>query len=272
LTESEWWECAKPGPMLAFVRGRASDRKLRLFACACCQSVRRFIPVGPCRDAVEVSLRYADGEATADELAVARAAAEIAAAQTGSHGAAAWAACEAANPSALRAALAAAEQAQELIRRPNPRAAEEEARTQAGFLRDIFGDPFRGVRAEHFRRLARDPVVQEIAEGVYAGAPHEDMKALAGELERLGCPSPAVLEHCRSAEPHVRGCWVIDLILGKEAGPSQPTGSAGRAQTPRVQEIREALARHLGTKKYSRFLRKAVGSAPGPGRVGRPQE
>jgi hypothetical protein len=298
MTEAEWAGCAEPGPMLAFLRGRASDRKLRLFACACCRTVQGFIPVGPCREAVEVALRYADGQATADELAAARSAAMAAAGHAGTHSAAAWAACETANPSALLAARAAADEAREQVRRFSPRAGEEEARAQADLLRDIVGNPFQPIWAESARRLLRHPVVREIAEEMYADALQEDMAALAEELEALRCPYPAVLEHCRSATPHVRGCWVIDLILGNEAGrppttPAErvdtrpvpptplprvraaPTEPAGRAHTPRlptprVQEIREALMQHLGPKKYRRFLRKAIGASPGPGQVVRP--
>jgi hypothetical protein len=269
MTEAEWAGCAEPGPMLAFLRGRVSDRKLRLFACACCRTVQGFIPVGPCRAAVEVALRYADGRATADELAAARSAA-VAVADS----AAAWAGAETANPSALLAARAAADEAREHVRRLSPRAGEEEARAQADLLRDVIGNPFRPVTAEPFRWLARHPLVQEIAEEVYAGAPQEDMTALAEELQALGCPHPGVLEHCRAAAPHIRGCWVIDLILGKEAGPAtaklaepaEPVPSP-KMPAPGVQEIRRALAEVLGPKKYRRFLRKALKAGLHPGRV-----
>src|SRR5262245_55940105 len=125
--------------MLQFLRGRVSDRKLRLFACACCRSVRGFIPEGPCREAVAVSLRFADGKATAEELAIARKAAVTAATGAGSNSAAAWAAAESANPSALNAACAAAEESQEQILAGSRRAAADEARAQVGFLRDIVG-------------------------------------------------------------------------------------------------------------------------------------
>jgi hypothetical protein len=257
--------------MLEFLRGHTSDRQLRLFACACCQSVQRFIPVGPCREAVEVGLRYADGHATADELAATRSAAISAADHAGPHSAGAWAAAEVTNPSALRAARAAAQEAREQIHRLSPRAGEEEARVQAGFLRDIVGNPFRPVPARSFQWLARHPVVREIGEEMYAGAPQEDMQLLAFELERLGCPMPTVLEHCRDADPHVRGCWVIDLILAKEIG-SPAIGPAGRVPTSRVQEIREALLQHLGPKKYRRCLRKAVRCAHSSASVDRTPE
>ena len=72
MTEAEWLACEAPGPMLEFLRGRASDRQLRLFACACCRSILPCIP-DACRDAAEVGLRFADGQATLDELIEARA-------------------------------------------------------------------------------------------------------------------------------------------------------------------------------------------------------
>src|SRR5205823_9171918 len=138
-------------------------------------------------------------------------------------------------------------------------------------LRDIVGDPIQPIRSESARRLLRHPVVREIAEEVYAGAPPEDMADLAAELQALGCPYPAVLEHCRAATPHVRGCWVIDLILGKETGPP-PTEPAEPVPAPKmpapgVQEIRQALAGLLGPKRYRRFLRKALKAGLHPGRV-----
>jgi hypothetical protein len=67
MTEAEWWVAEDPGPLLDAARGRASDWQFRLFACACARSVLGFVPPGPCRDAVEVSLRFADGQATAEE-------------------------------------------------------------------------------------------------------------------------------------------------------------------------------------------------------------
>lgn len=39
---------------------------------------------------------------------------------------------------------------------------------------------------------------------------------LADALEDAGCDNADILDHCRSDGPHVRGCWVVDLLLGKE--------------------------------------------------------
>ena len=42
------------------------------------------------------------------------------------------------------------------------------------------------------------------------------MAILADALQEAGCDNTDVLNHCRSDGPHVRGCWVVDLVLGKE--------------------------------------------------------
>jgi hypothetical protein len=61
MTEAEWVACNDPGPMLAFLRGRASDRKLRLLAVAYCRSIWQELPDERHRQAVEIAERYADG-------------------------------------------------------------------------------------------------------------------------------------------------------------------------------------------------------------------
>src|SRR5690349_14744352 len=67
MTEEEWLNCL--GPMLDFLRGKASQRKLRLFACACCRRIERFLWSGPVgREAIWTAERHADGLATDEEL------------------------------------------------------------------------------------------------------------------------------------------------------------------------------------------------------------
>jgi hypothetical protein len=271
VTEAEWFACEKPAPMLTFLRGRVSDRKLRLFACACCRSIQRFIPVGACRDAIEVSSHFADGAASAEQLAKARTAAVAVSDNDRTRSSAAWAACETANPSAHQAALTAADWAADQLHRADPRYSQEERRVQAGFLRDIVGNPFRKFWVASLLRAARNSLIQEIAADIYEGGLQEDMNALADQLEQFGCHSEDVLRHCRCDELHVRGCWVLDRILGFEIEATAPPQPA-KTVSERVQEIRRALSEYLGPKKYRRALRKAVAISPGSGLICCPRE
>ena len=87
-----------------------------------------------------------------------------------------------------------------------------ETRRQAVLLRDIVGDPFRPVVVDPTWLTS---TVVAIAEGVYANRAFDRLPILADSLEEAGCEHADVLVHCRSAGPHVRGCWVVDSVLGK---------------------------------------------------------
>lgn len=87
-----------------------------------------------------------------------------------------------------------------------------EASAQAGMLRDIFGNPFRPVT---FDPAWLTPAVTSLAQMSYEERTFDRMPELADALEQLGCTNADILEHCRGPGPHVRGCWVVDLVLGK---------------------------------------------------------
>jgi hypothetical protein len=82
----------------------------------------------------------------------------------------------------------------------------------AALLRDIFGNPFRPV---DFAPWRTDTAVS-LARQMYDSREFGAMPILADALQDAGCDSDEVLSHCRGAGPHVRGCWVVDGVLGKE--------------------------------------------------------
>src|SRR3954447_22014578 len=68
MTEQEWLECTDPVLMLEYLRGRAGDRKLRLFACACCRRVWHLLRDERSRALVELAESYAEGAVSLEEL------------------------------------------------------------------------------------------------------------------------------------------------------------------------------------------------------------
>ena len=79
-------------------------------------------------------------------------------------------------------------------------------------IRDIAGNPFRPVT---FAPEWRTSTVLGIAETIYADRTFGNLPVLADALEDAGCEHADILSHCRGPGPHVRGCWVVDLVLGK---------------------------------------------------------
>jgi len=77
MTEAEWLACPNPTPMLEFIRGNASNRKMRLFACACCRRIWEWITHKECRQAILASELYADDETTLQECNAAGDAASV---------------------------------------------------------------------------------------------------------------------------------------------------------------------------------------------------
>ena len=95
-------------------------------------------------------------------------------------------------------------------------AGEEEGRHHATLLRDIFGNPFRPPPPIAPAVLAwNGGTVRRLAQAIYDERRRDDMPLLADALLDAGCMEEKLIAHCRSEGPHVRGCWVVDLLLGK---------------------------------------------------------
>ena len=95
---------------------------------------------------------------------------------------------------------------------PRPDAASQYPR----LLRNIAGRPFRPDHAIGPSWLAwNDGAVGKVAAAIYDDQTFDRLPLLADALEDAGCTGADILSHCRGPGVHVRGCWVVDLLLGK---------------------------------------------------------
>lgn len=224
MGEAEWQACTNPDRMLAFLRGKASDRKLRLFAVACVRQVWRKLREERERRAVQAAELYADGRLDLDALREARRAVSVGVRWT--HGAA-----RAAQATTRDAAWAAARQAQhEAIQEvwlarggweTEKRVKGAAQLAQCDLFRDLFGPlPFRPVSVASDWLSAS---VVSLAQAAYGErdlpSGHLDasrLAILADALEESGCTDTAFLGHLRKPATHARGCWALDLLLGEK--------------------------------------------------------
>ena len=232
MTEDQWLRFRDLLRLLAHLRRgpkvsrtRGGRRKLRLFACACCRSMLWEMRVGKAfRQLVDLAEKHADG-------LVGRAALDKARQQRRNRPAPTWGklwfAAEAmeytlhetpvtAARDAADYALSAVSFTRHVLRAAiRPSDAKERAavrQRQCDLLRDIFGNPFRPVALDP---AWRSSTVAALAEAIYADRAFDRLPILADALEDAGCTSAEVLEHCRQPGEHARGCWVVDLVLGK---------------------------------------------------------
>lgn len=90
----------------------------------------------------------------------------------------------------------------------------DECALQTTLLRDIFGNPFRRVNTFELSWLTS--TVLALTNGIYNDKAFNRMPILADALQDAGCDHEDILNHCRGPGPHVRGCWVIDLLTGRK--------------------------------------------------------
>jgi hypothetical protein len=220
MTEADWLTCADPQPILESLRGKASDRKLRLFAVACCWLSWDFIADDRNRRAVEFAEHLADRATAGKGLSRVRASTRDGTAWCTIMGSAWEAALHAARSGAGDAARSAARgkawagrEARDSAWRLTRAAARL---TQAGVLRCILGNPFRPSPPPPATVLVWDgATVPKLAQGIYDERAFDRLPILADALEEAGCTDQALLGHLRGPGPHARGCWAVDLLLGK---------------------------------------------------------
>jgi hypothetical protein len=236
VTETEWLACENPQPMQEFLRGKASDRKLRLFALACFRPYR-FMLVPETLEALEVAEKLAEGTVSPGERKQARDRAIHASWNSDntlrhSRGPAKDCVASSLGRNAYEAAVRVAFVTRHLgvmskkdwpadafeVTEFGPRLVDwsagkrEQEILQARLLRELFGNPFRPILPDPGWL---DANVVGIARSMYEGRDFARMPLLGDALEDFGCVHEEVLDHCRGEVPHDRGCWVVDLILGK---------------------------------------------------------
>ncbi len=241
MTEADWLLCADPSAMLKILREKnvADGRKHRLFAVACCRRVDACL-IAETRALLEIAEQVAEGTAGESERKLrrdealragrhpdpmtrhargpAKAAVTWALARRPAE-AARYAAYYALNSAVARAAhwkegsvgntrqdgLAIWEARKARVRR-----------VQADLLRDIFGNPFRRCAVDPSWLTWNGGAVPKLARAIYESRRFSDLPILADALEEAGCTDTALLDHCRQLSEHVRGCWVLDLLLDKK--------------------------------------------------------
>jgi hypothetical protein len=205
MTEAEWLVCEKPQKMLRFLARNVSDRKLRLFSCACCRRIWHLLKLPASRRAVEIAEKFADRLVSIREVEDACREAETEEGEPAECAAfnVAWPEDEG-DPEtcAAYAAEAVLEARDEADRAP-----QQEPSRQCDLVRHLVGNPFRPYPAPP----SWPSTVVQLAESLYAG---EDC-AFALHDALLEAGHAELAEHFREEKSHPKGCWVVDVILGK---------------------------------------------------------
>jgi hypothetical protein len=195
------------------------ERKMRLFAVSCCRNVWDHFSM-TLQHVIETAENYAEGRVTEQE---AYEAVEVALIEGGGNidrleavsSAALYAAHPTIEPDDIQGIAWGVAYDTRLLARGSD--------TQPYVARDIFGNPFRTATIDPALLAWRDATIPKLAQAAYdereLPSGHLDTKRLAilaDALEEAGCTNDDVLAHLRGPGPHVRGCWVVDLLLHKE--------------------------------------------------------
>jgi hypothetical protein len=226
MTERMWLTARSVLPLRDWYRDRRRDRrrgnlrKERLFACACCRRLWDHMPDARSRAAIDAAEQYADGAIDKSGLRLAQTGATRAARDAPDRGRKSglgWTPEDAAqlltNLEWSDVFVATTARALYATANLRLRTVKQEAAEQARLLRDVFGNPFHPIA---FSPAWRTGTAVALARTMYAARDFSAMPILADALQDAGCGDEPVLGHCRDpASMHVRGCWVVDLVLGQ---------------------------------------------------------
>lgn len=245
MTEAKWLKCSNIWELTEFLHERQDERRLRLFAYACSQ---RFLSEqseeifhralkaverraeGNCSDEelqeihriildrindLESTLRNAEGIIVSNQrLSIANAflcavsphftRKEVSAGIVSTIGSLVF---------YVRSSVAAPVWELTQSREETDKIEEAESVFQVSLVKELFGNPFRSAA---FSPESRTDTAVALARQMYDSRDFSAMPILADALQDAGCDNDDILNHCRGEGPHVRGCWVVDLVLGKE--------------------------------------------------------
>jgi hypothetical protein len=219
LSEEDWMERGDPETAWNTLRAGLNERRQRLLACACCRGVLGLLGDPRAVAVVDAAERYADGDAgpavvetvhrypgaAPHGIAAAWAAEAIVSLQSG---------CLYTSARNLAEVVCRAARAdRDAHREMDWRSAR---RRQVGYLCDLHGRYFYGATFDPAWNRWKAGLVVTMARAIYDEYRFGDLPILADALEEAGCEERDILAHCRSPREHVRGCWVIDALLGKE--------------------------------------------------------
>jgi hypothetical protein len=258
MKEATWVVSTRPSRMLNELKIRrpaSGARRCRLFAVACCRRIWDLLIDRRSRRAVDTLERFAVGASTAQQMARHGDQAQIVPWDhpeiTGIHHAAqavvqaiAWDTsdhrhfdeAERSSPVAgthligrVSGAAYHAAHARGGSLHPEGQgqrwldAIRAEEFAQADLVREIFGNVCRPIEFDPSWRSMR---AVDLARAIEGSRDFEGMPALGDALEEAGCDHAEILDHCRGPAPHVRGCWVLDAVIGRALIP------AGNGRTP----------------------------------------
>jgi hypothetical protein len=204
FTEHHWLNWAEPNVLLPYVTENSQPRKRRLLLCAFCRQFPEVIADEHLLAPLLTAERYADGRASTAELA----------AEHPLEGRV--------DPSWPRgdrkrvAALSVSRAVDKAAWCHSEAVAEIDKKKHCDLIRDIFGNPFRPAAVQAAWLRWNGGTVPGLARSIYEGHRFRDMPILHDALLDAGCDDQDILDHCKAPGPHVRGCWVLDLLLGKE--------------------------------------------------------
>jgi hypothetical protein len=241
MTEEEWLGCVDFEAVFDHLESKTANtqRKLRLFEVACCRRFTSRFPEPEIVNALNVAELFADSAVAKEELAIVHKASRQLEKESAMPGDGpetdalyygAMAVREATSPDRPDYYCGTPDVIEHMIDAvayASPSAPKDGHEGQAAFIgqvsdsekpfittliHDIFGNPFRPVVLNPTWLTS---TVLALATGIYEERAFDRMPILADALQDAGCDNDDVLAHCRGEGSHVRGCWVVDLVLGK---------------------------------------------------------